>query len=249
MLKADQLYKTFGDLPVLCGVSTQIRAGEVVAVIGPSGGGKSTFLRCLNHLEEIDSGAISLGGEAFVQNGPDGRARYAPDKEARRICRRMGLVFQNFQLFPHFTVLRNLMEGQRLALGRSKSEAAERARELLGKVGLMEKAGQYPYQLSGGQQQRVAIARALAMDPEILCFDEPTSALDPRLTQEVLGVMRALAEERRTMLVVTHEMAFAREVADRILVMMEGRIVAEGKPDDILSGMGSGAVREFLGEA
>ena len=248
MLRAEHVYKRFGELSVLRDVNAHVAQGEVVAIIGPSGGGKSTFLRCLNHLEEIDSGCIALGNESFVQNDAEGRARYAPEHEVRRICRRMGLVFQSFHLFPHFSVLRNLTEAQTLVLGTPRAQAREKAMVLLSKVGLEDKAAQYPYQLSGGQCQRVAIARALAMDPAILCFDEPTSALDPRLTQEVLSVMRALAEEKRTMLVVTHEMPFAREVADRVLVMMEGCVVEEGTPDEVLQGAGSSATRAFLGE-
>lgn len=232
MLRATELYKRFESLVVLDGISMEVHPGEVVALIGPSGSGKSTFLRCLNHLETIDRGAIELDGEALVSNQND-RAVYAPEKECRRILSKMGMVFQSFNLFPHFSVLRNLTEAPMHVKGLSKKQATERALQLLDKVGLGDRAGQYPYQLSGGQAQRVAIARALCMEPEILCFDEPTSALDPELTQEVLSVMRELAREHMTMVVVTHEMSFAREVADRVVFMEQGRIVEQGPPEQL----------------
>lgn len=248
MLYAQGLEKAFDGQPVLRQVDLQVKKGEVVAIIGPSGGGKSTLLRCLNHLELIDRGQIRIAGQVLVDTDAQGRARYVRDKEARRIMRHMGLVFQSFHLFPHFTVLRNLTEAQVHVLGREKKGAEATARELLEKVGLSDKADQYPFQLSGGQCQRVAIARALALNPQILCFDEPTSALDPRLTQEVLGVIRALAAEKRTMLVVTHEMGFAREVASRVVLMGEGRVVEQGPPDRVLGEGMSEAVRGFLGQ-
>ena len=228
MLNAKNIVKNFGALSVLKGVSLEIKEGEVVAVIGKSGSGKSTLLRCLNNLEKVDGGSIEINGRMLVENGV-----YAPAKELRSICLNMGYVFQNFNLFPHMSVLKNLTEAQCCVLKREKTQAENYARELLKKVGLAEKEKAYPYQLSGGQQQRVAIARALAMDPQILCFDEPTSALDPLLTQEVLSVIRALSQEKRTMLVVTHEMNFAREVADRVVFMEEGVIVAEGTPQEV----------------
>ena len=247
MLKAEHIVKSFGALGVLRGVSMEVTRGEVVAVIGQSGSGKSTLLRCLNHLETVDSGRIAIDGEVMAETGPDGKARYAPPETLRRICLKMGMVFQNFNLFPHFSVLRNLTEAQVHVLKRSRPGAEQNAARLLDKVGLADKADQYPYQLSGGQQQRVAIARALSLDPEILCFDEPTSALDPLLTQEVLSVIRSLAEEKRTMIVVTHEMAFARDVADRVIFMDDGVVVEEGAAKDVLGTDRSERMRVFLG--
>ena len=228
MLKAKDLIKSFGQLAVLKAISLHVNRGEVVAIIGQSGSGKSTLLRCLNNLERVDGGSIQIGGQPLVTDGA-----YVPKKQQREICLKMGYVFQNFNLFPHMNVLRNLTEAQMCVLDRSREQAESYARTLLGKVGLSDREKAYPYQLSGGQQQRVAIARALAIDPEILCFDEPTSALDPLLTQEVLGVIRNLANEKRTMIVVTHEMAFAREVADRVVFMDQGVIVAEGTPNEV----------------
>jgi len=247
MLEAKHIVKSFGELRVLRDVSMAVAAGEVVAVIGQSGSGKSTLLRCLNHLETVDSGVITIDGEIMVQTGADSKARYASPETLRRICLKMGMVFQNFNLFPHFSVLRNVTEAQVHVLGRSKPEAEANAMRLLHKVGLGDKARQYPFQLSGGQQQRVAIARALALDPEILCFDEPTSALDPLLTQEVLAVIRGLAEERRTMIVVTHEMAFANDVADRVIFMADGKIVEEGAAKALLGKERSARMRAFIG--
>ena len=239
MLKAVGVEKSFDGLGVLRGISLEVNEGEVVAVIGKSGSGKSTLLRCLNALEKVDGGTILIGGQALVRNGV-----YAPAREARKICLKMGYVFQNFNLFPHMSVLKNVTEAQRCVLGRPREKAEAYAMELLEKVGMAEKASAYPCQLSGGQQQRVAIARALALDPEILCFDEPTSALDPLLTQEVLSVIRGLSREKRTMVVVTHEMAFAREVADRVIFMENGLIVAEGAPQEVFD---SEAVKAFAG--
>ena len=239
MLCAKNLKKSFGALGVLRDVSLRVNQGEVVAIIGKSGSGKSTLLRCLNHLEEADGGTIEIGGQPLMRDGV-----YVGAREARKLCLKMGYVFQNFNLFPHMSVLRNVTEAQRCVLKRDKQQAEAYARELLSKVGLGDKAEAYPCQLSGGQQQRVAIARALALDPAILCFDEPTSALDPLLTQEVLAVIRALTEEERTMLVVTHEMAFAREVADRVVYMEDGVIVAEGTPSEVFE---SERVKAFTG--
>ena len=239
MLNASNLTKSFDGLGVLRGISMQVNEGEVVAIIGRSGSGKSTLLRCLNNLEKVDGGTIEIDGQALVRDGV-----YCPPKDQRALCLKMGYVFQNFNLFPHMNVLRNLTEAQCCVLGREKGEAEKYARELLKKVGLADKEKAYPFQLSGGQQQRVAIARALAMDPEILCFDEPTSALDPLLTQEVLGVIRSLSNEKRTMVVVTHEMNFAREVADRVVYMEDGVIVAEGAPSEVFD---SEKVRSFTG--
>ena len=239
MLNANHLKKSFDGLGVLRDISLQVNEGEVVAIIGKSGSGKSTLLRCLNNLEQVDGGTIEIDGQALVNDGV-----YCPPREQRAICLKMGYVFQNFNLFPHMNVLRNLTEAQVCVLKRDKEKAAAYARELLKKVGLADREAAYPYQLSGGQQQRVAIARALALDPEILCFDEPTSALDPLLTQEVLGVIRALSKEKRTMIVVTHEMNFAREVADRVVFMEEGVIVAEGAPQEVFD---SEKVKAFTG--
>ena len=239
MLNARNLKKSFDGLGVLRDISLQVNEGEVVAIIGKSGSGKSTLLRCLNNLEKVDGGTIEIAGQALVKDGV-----YCAPKDQRQICLKMGYVFQNFNLFPHMSVLRNLTEAQRCVLKRDKDKADAYARELLKKVGLADKETAYPFQLSGGQQQRVAIARALALDPAILCFDEPTSALDPLLTQEVLGVIRALSKEKRTMVVVTHEMNFAREVADRVVFMEDGVIVAEGAPREVFD---SDKVKAFVG--
>ncbi len=239
MLNATNLKKSFDGLGVLRDISLQVNEGEVVAIIGKSGSGKSTLLRCLNNLEKVDGGTIEIDGQALVKDGV-----YGAPKEQRMLCLKMGYVFQNFNLFPHMNVLRNLTEAQVCVLKRDKAKAESYARELLKKVGLADRETAYPYQLSGGQQQRVAIARALAMDPEILCFDEPTSALDPLLTQEVLGVIRSSSKEKRTMIVVTHEMNFAREVADRVVFMEDGVIVAEGRPDEVFD---SEKVKAFVG--
>lgn len=248
MLRASNIYKSFGETQVLRGVSVQVSRGEVVAIIGRSGSGKSTLLRCLNHLETIDSGSILIDNQAMVTT-VDGRAQYVKDKALRGLCLKMGLVFQDYNLFPHYSVLKNLVMPQRMVLGRSRQEAELYAMALLEKVGLAQKAGEYPCNLSGGQCQRVAIARALAMDPEILCFDEPTSALDPQLTQEVLSVIRQLAAEKRTMIVVTHEMNFARDVADRVIYMANGEVVEDGPARTVLGSERSVAIREFTGSS
>ena len=248
MLRASNIYKSFGDTQVLRGVSVQVSRGEVVAIIGRSGSGKSTLLRCLNHLETIDSGSILIDNQAMVTT-VDGRAQCVKDKALRGLCLKMGLVFQDYNLFPHYSVLKNLVMPQRMVLGRSRQEAELYAMALLEKVGLAQKAGEFPCNLSGGQCQRVAIARALAMDPEILCFDEPTSALDPQLTQEVLSVIRQLAAEKRTMIVVTHEMNFARDVADRVIYMANGEVVEDGPAQTVLGNERSAAIREFTGSS
>ncbi|EXI78699.1 MAG: Arginine transport ATP-binding protein ArtM [Candidatus Accumulibacter appositus] len=229
MIHALDVHKRFGAVEVLRGVSLDVGKGEVLAIIGPSGSGKSTFLRCLNHLETIDHGRIDIEGETLV--GPHGKmlCRYVADVELRRICRKMGMVFQHFNLFPHLTVLQNIIEAPQTVKGLPRQAVLPKADELLRKVGLLDKRDSYPARLSGGQKQRVAIARALAMEPDIMLFDEPTSALDPELTGEVLRTIRELAEERMTMLVVTHEMAFAREVASRV-VFMDGGEIVEARP-------------------
>ena len=247
MLEVSHVAKAFGGEAVLRDISLTVEQGQVVAIIGRSGSGKSTLLRCLNHLETVDAGEIRIDGVPMVSPDAQGRPVYAPRAELRALCLKMGFVFQNYNLFPHMTVLRNLCQAQERVLGRPRSEAVARAKTLLSKVGLAEKADQYPCQLSGGQQQRVAIARALALDPEILCFDEPTSALDPQLTQEVLGVIRDLAREKRTMIVVTHEMRFAREVADTVIFMQDGLIQASGTPDEVMGEGRTDALSAFMG--
>ncbi|HOQ09553.1 MAG TPA: amino acid ABC transporter ATP-binding protein [Syntrophomonadaceae bacterium] len=246
MLQALDIYKKFGHLEVLKGVSLQVKQGEVIAIIGPSGSGKSTLLRCLNRLETIDRGTIEIDGEIMAKNGPDGRAVYSSEKDITRLRRKMGMVFQNFNLFPHKSVLENLMLAPMLVNNVTAEEAEKTARELLAKVGLSQKADNYPFELSGGQQQRVAIARALAMNPAIMCFDEPTSALDPELTGEVLRVMRDLAFEHMTMVVVTHEIGFAREVANRVIFMDDGLIVEQGTAEDVLLNPRQERTKAFL---
>ncbi len=245
MLRATDIYKSFDGQGVLRGVSLSIARGEVLALIGPSGSGKSTLLRCVNRLERVDAGEIALQGDVMCRM-EEGKVRYAPEETLRRITLRMGMVFQGFHLFPHRTVLQNLMDAPMAVKKLPKKQAMEQAMEMLRKVGLTDKAAMVPCQLSGGQAQRVAIARALCMEPEILCFDEPTSALDPELTQEVLAVMRALAREKMTMLVVTHEMAFARDVADRMVFMEDGLVVQEGSPRELF-GSDNPRTRRFLG--
>jgi polar amino acid transport system ATP-binding protein len=223
------VHKQFGPVKVLNGVSLEVGKGEVIAVIGPSGSGKSTFLRCLIHLETVDRGGIEIEGETLVETDETGRCRYVPEAELRRIRGKMGMVFQHFNLFPHLTVLRNILEAPAVVRGLAREDLLPKAEILLKKVGLWDKRDSYPSRLSGGQKQRVAIARALAMEPDIMLFDEPTSALDPELTGEVLRTMRALAEEHMTMVVVTHEMAFAREVASRVIFMDDGNLL-EARP-------------------
>ena len=246
MLSATGIHKGFDGLGVLRGIDLNVEKGEVVALIGPSGSGKSTLLRCLNQLETVDSGTIVLDGLTLCRT-LGGKLTYADPATLRRITLKMGMVFQSYNLFPHMSVMQNLTDAPMRVKRLSRAQATEQAQMLLAKVGLSDKADQYPYQLSGGQQQRVAIARALCMGPEILCFDEPTSALDPELTQEVLGVMRELASERMTMLVVTHEMSFARDVADRVVFMEDGLIVEEGPPEQVFHSANP-RTRQFVGE-
>ncbi|MFD7943668.1 amino acid ABC transporter ATP-binding protein [Streptomyces sp. NPDC059744] len=219
------LHKSFGDVEVLRGIDFTVAPGEVVCVVGPSGSGKSTLLRCVNLLEDPTSGTVTVGGVDMTD----------PDIDLDAMRRRIGMVFQQFNLFPHLNVLDNLTIAQRRVLGRGREEAGRIARENLAKVGLADREDSFPAQLSGGQQQRVAIARALSMGPGLMLFDEPTSALDPELVGDVLGVMRTLADEGMTMLVVTHEMGFARDVADRVVFMDDGRVVEEGAPEDVLA--------------
>ncbi|MCD7770152.1 MAG: amino acid ABC transporter ATP-binding protein [Oscillospiraceae bacterium] len=239
------VHKSFGDLEVLRGVSMAVNQGEVVSVIGPSGGGKSTLLRCATLLETIDTGSLSYDGD-FAAKTENGRAIYASPAALRTVRRRFGLVFQNFNLFPHYSVLKNVMDAPVSVSKLTKAQAKEKAMALLEKMGLADKADAYPCQLSGGQQQRVSIARALAMDPEILFFDEPTSALDPELTVEVLRVIRSLAEENMTMVVVTHEMSFAAKVSDRVIFLDGGVVVEEGAPEQVINAPTQERTRKFL---
>lgn len=246
IIKVENLHKSFHSLHVLKGISLSVNKGEIVSVIGPSGSGKSTLLRCLNHLEVADKGSISFEGHYIAKADETGKAIYKSNKEVLAICSSLGMVFQNFNLFPHKSVMENIIEAPIMVKGKSKEEAKAKATELLNKVGLIEKKDAYPNQLSGGQKQRVAIARALAMEPEIMLFDEPTSALDPELIGEVLLVIKKLAEERMTMIIVTHEMNFAREISDRIVFMDDGQIVVDGVPDDIFVNPDHPRIKTFL---
>ena len=248
VLEINHVKKSFNDstLHVLKDITLTVAKGEVVAIIGPSGSGKSTLLRCATLLTEMDSGDLLYSGDYAAKNNEQGKSVYADKRELKKIRSRFGLVFQNFNLFPHYTVLKNLTDAPIHVLGRSKEDAVKKAMELLGKMGLADKADAYPCQLSGGQQQRVAIARALAMEPEILFFDEPTSALDPELTGEILKVIRQLAEEHMTMVIVTHEMSFARDVADRVIFMADGSIVEAGTPQQIFDEPKEERTRNFL---
>ena len=239
LLKIRDLKKAFGKLEVLKGLATDIRKGEVVVMIGPSGGGKSTFLRCMNLLEQPTEGTIEFEGIDIVS---------ADEKTKNRVRSEMGMVFQHFNLFPHLTILDNITLAPRLVRGVAREEAEKKAMELLVRVGLAEKAKAYPQQLSGGQKQRVAIVRSLAMEPKLMLFDEPTSALDPEMVGEVLDVMKDLAKNGMTMVVVTHEMRFARDVATRVLFLDGGRITAEGTPDEIFGQKHDGRLGEFIGK-
>ena len=241
VIEVEGLQKSFGRLQVLKDISFQVEQGDCVAIIGPSGSGKSTLLRCLIELETADGGSIRIHGQPLVERGI-----YAPAAKTRPIIARMGMVFQQFNLYPHLNVVDNLELAPKLVKGLRGAELRGRSLELLHKVGLAEKASSFPGQLSGGQQQRVAIARALMMEPEILLFDEPTSALDPELTGEVLSVMKELARERMTMVVVTHEMGFARDAANRVLFMHDGCILEEGSPERIFSNPQRERTRVFL---
>ena len=246
IIKVENLHKSFHSLHVLKGINFKVEKGEIVSVIGPSGSGKSTLLRCLNHLEVADKGSISFEGQYIAKADSAGKAVYKNNKEVLAICSNLGMVFQNFNLFPHKSVLENIIEAPIMVKGKSKEAAEKIAIELLDKVGLLEKKDAYPNQLSGGQKQRVAIARALAMEPDIMLFDEPTSALDPELIGEVLQVIKKLAEERMTMIIVTHEMNFAREISDRIIFMDDGQIVIDGVPDDIFVNPDHPRIKTFL---
>lgn len=242
-LSAKNITKDFGAIRVLDDVCMDIRAGDVVSIIGPSGAGKSTFLRCMNLLETPTSGTVEIG-DFSITLGP-GRST-ASKKELATLRRNVGMVFQSFNLFPHLTVLENICLAQRRVLGRSTEEARVRALQLLERVGLKDKAEQYPGRCSGGQQQRVAIARSLSLDPQVMLFDEPTSALDPEVGAEILSVMRELAEDGMTMMVVTHEMGFARQVGDKVHVMVGGRIVESGDPEQVMTQPSHERTRQFL---
>ena len=241
MIEVKGLQKAFGSEQVLKDVSFTVDKGETVAVIGYSGAGKSTMLRCLIDLEKADGGDVLIEGEPLIQNG-----RYAEDKTARRICGKMGMVFQSFNLFPHMTVMGNLIGAPTTVKKEDKQQAVARAKENLKLVGLADKADAHPSELSGGQKQRVAIARALMMDPDMLLFDEPTSSLDPQLTAEVLAVIKELAKGKMTMIIVTHEMGFAREVADKVLFMGEGRVIEQGPPQEMFGSPKDQRVKDFI---
>ena len=245
LLEMKHVKKTFGSLEVLKDISIEVNEGEVVAIIGPSGSGKSTFLRCATLLENMDEGTLSYCGESATLN-ESGAAQYVDKKKLHSIRNNFGLVFQNFNLFPHFSVLKNVIDAPINVQKRDKAEVTAEARELLKKVGLENKEDSYTGQLSGGQQQRVAIARALAMNPKMLFFDEPTSALDPEITAGILKLLRELANEKMTMVIVTHEIDFARNVADRVIFMDGGVIVEEGKPQDVIDNPKSERTKAFL---
>jgi polar amino acid transport system ATP-binding protein len=247
MVHAENIIKRFGSLTVLNGVDLSVKRRQVVVVIGPSGSGKTTLLRCINHLEKIDGGRIYIDDQMVGYREVNGRVVEDTERAIARMRSQIGFVFQRFNLFPHKTALENVIEAPIHVLHQPRAEVTERALELLGKVGLIEKAHVYPHKLSGGQQQRVAIARALAMNPKLMLFDEATSALDPELVGDVLKVMRQLAEEGMTMVVVTHEMGFARDVADHVIFMDKGVIVEQGLPEQIFDHAESERTRTFLG--
>lgn len=247
ILRMEHIKKSFGDLEVLKDISLSVKEGEVLAIIGPSGSGKSTVMRCAVMLETIDGGEIEYIGGKAAWTDETGAVHYADNQALREIRRDYGMVFQNFHLFPHYSVLKNVMDAPIRVQKRDRAEVEKEARALLAKMGLEDKADAYPYQLSGGQQQRVSIARALAMNPKILFFDEPTSALDPELTGDILRVIKGLAAEHMTMVIVTHEMNFARNVADYVIFMEHGVIVEEGTPEQVFDA-GNTRLQEFLGK-
>jgi polar amino acid transport system ATP-binding protein len=246
VVRAEGVSKRFGSLEVLKGIDLEVFPGEVMCIIGPSGSGKSTFLRCINHLEKLDGGKLFVDGELVGYRQSTGKLYELREKEVARKRAEIGMVFQRFNLFPHMTVLANVCEAPIGVKGEPRAVVVKRARELLERVGLGDKVDAYPAQLSGGQQQRVAIARALAMQPKLMLFDEPTSALDPELVGEVLDVMRGLAKEGLTMIVVTHEMGFAREVGDELVFMDGGVVVERGNPRDVLSNPQTSRCQDFL---
>ena len=246
MVKAESVCKDFGALKVLKGITLDVGKGQVLVLVGPSGSGKSTFLRCINHLETVNAGRLYVDGELVGYHERGGKLHEMRPREVAKQRRDVGMVFQHFNLFPHRTALDNIVEAPVHVKRVKKKEAVDRARDLLNQVGLVEKASAYPAQLSGGQQQRVAIARALAMNPKLMLFDEPTSALDPELVGEVLGVMKKLAQEGMTMVVVTHEMGFAREVANELVFMDAGVVVERGAPREVLSNPQHERTKAFL---
>ncbi|MGE4424501.1 MAG: amino acid ABC transporter ATP-binding protein [Pseudodesulfovibrio sp.] len=247
MLRALNVHKSFGEHEILKGITLEVDKGEVLCLLGPSGSGKSTFLRCINHLESINSGRIYVGGELVGMNERNGRLYEQNEGELCKMRMKIGMVFQNFNLFPHMTALENVMEGPVTVLKKEPEEVRARAYDLLAKVGLRDWADRFPKQLSGGQQQRVAIARSLAMEPELMLFDEPTSALDPELVGDVLKVMRDLAESGMTMVVVTHEMEFAKNVAHKVVFMDEGNVLESGTPIDVFENPRHERTKAFLG--
>jgi polar amino acid transport system ATP-binding protein len=246
MVKAENVHKSFGRLEVLKGINLEVRTGEVMCLLGPSGSGKSTFLRCINHLEKINAGRLWVDGELVGYRQQGDKLHELRDKEVCAKRAEIGMVFQHFNLFPHMTALENVIEAPIRVKKEQKATVIDRAQSLLKQVGLADKAGAYPRQLSGGQQQRVAIARALAMQPKLMLFDEPTSALDPELVGDVLAVMRDLADSGMTMVVVTHEMGFAREVADTAVFMDGGVVVESGDPDEVLTNPQHQRTQAFL---
>jgi len=246
MVKAEAVHKSFGPVEVLKGIDLEVAPREVFCIVGPSGSGKSTFLRCINHLEKINAGRLYVDGTLVGYREHGNKLYELRDREVAAQRRDIGMVFQRFNLFPHMTAVENVMEAPVLVKGESKAKAQERARAMLDRVGLADKTHSYPSQLSGGQQQRVAIARALAMEPKLMLFDEPTSALDPELVGEVLDVMRDLAEDGMTMIVVTHEMGFAREVGDSLVFMDDGVVVESGHPRDVLTDPQHERTKSFL---
>ncbi|TXH42140.1 MAG: amino acid ABC transporter ATP-binding protein [Actinobacteria bacterium] len=248
MVQAIEVHKYFGRNQVLRGINFEVKRGEVACIVGPSGGGKSTFLRCINHLEKIDAGQLFVEGELIGYKRRGDKLHEMKDKEVAEQRRSIGMVFQRFNLFPHMTAAQNVMAGPTIVQRKDKAQTRERAIELLGKVGLGDRGDSYPMQLSGGQQQRVAIARALAMDPDLMLFDEPTSALDPELVGDVLDVMRRLADSGMTMVVVTHEIGFAREVGDTLAFIDNGVVADFGPPKELLANPTSERFRAFLGK-
>ena len=246
ILEVNHLSKSFDELGVLKDISFSVDKGEVVSVIGPSGSGKSTLLRCINQFEKADDGQISICGLDMLVEDKNGKTVYAPKKVLQEIRLKIGLVFQSFNLFPHMSVLQNITEAPIHVLKQSKIEAEENAMALLAKMGLQDKANEYPCNLSGGQQQRVSIARALALNPDVLFFDEPTSALDPELTGEILKVIKELAAEKMTMVIVTHEMQFAKEISDRVIFMDGGYIIENGTPEEVFENSENERTKQFL---
>jgi len=246
-INVNNIHKTFGDLEVLKGIDLQANEGDVISIIGSSGSGKSTFLRCINMLENPTEGSIEISGEKLkLGRDKQGDLSASDHRQLEQVRQKLGFVFQNFNLWPHMTVLENIIEGPVQVLKKSREEAIEYAEKLMAKVGLSDKRNVYPSMLSGGQQQRVSIARALAMDPEVMLFDEPTSALDPELVGEVLKVMRDLAKEGRTMLIVTHEMKFAREVSSKVMFLHQGKVEEFGTPQEVFDNPTSERCKEFL---